>query len=1150
MKTESRPPIDDEAARRRIRTSLDESLLVEAAAGTGKTSELVRRLVSLLETGRAQSSQIVAVTFTRKAAGELKLRLREELDRTRAQISDLTSASNLERAIAQLEEARIGTIHSFCADLLRERPVEARVDPDFEELSEEEAPRIFDKAFRGWIEQKLIDTPPGLSRALSRFQSRPSFFTPVSPLDSIKSVGWKLLEWRDYQKKWRREPFEREAQIDCLIDRVRLLSELSWKSKNWYDDLRKGLRPVRDLVTWINRAEREKSRDYDRLEGLLVSLLGDMKRPANQRKGRGSFAEGVPRQDVIVLRDELVGKLEEFKVAADGDLAAALQGEMQELTLLYEEFKSRAGKLDFVDLLLRARNLIRDDHQIRGYFQERFSHIFLDEFQDTDPVQVELLLLLSADDPEETNWRRVRPRQGKLFLVGDPKQSIYRFRRADVLLYQEVKRVLRDGGAGLVHLTKSFRSVRPIQQLVNAGFESEMTGDPTSGQPDYVPLDEYRTAPVEQPSIVVLPVPRPYGFRDIANYAIERSLPEAVGAFIEWLVAESDWTVADPEQPEKRIAISPRHICILFRRFVSWGSDITRGYTRSLESRGVSHVLVGSRSFHEREEVETVRTAVTAIEWPDDELSVFAALRGSLFWVPDSLLLRFRSQLGPLHPFRPVPAGLDPALQPVVDSLKILAKLHRERNTRSAVETINELLNLTRAHAGFALRPAGHQVLANVQRICDRSRSFESDGTSFRAFVEFLQQEADQSTSAEAPVLEEGVEGVRLMTVHGAKGLEFPVVILADPTCKQSSARPDKFVDNKEGIAAFSVMGCAPWDLIDHQREEQVRDAAEGVRIAYVAATRARDLLVVPAIGDAERMGWLSPLNKAIYPSADSYRAGKPATGCPEFGDRTVLERPHQYDILEESSVHPGEHPPQAGEHKVVWWDPTKLRLDVQANFGLQQEHILARDEGGSAAQAGLDAYKLWLMRRQKDVERGERPEFEILTVTEGLTLRQPPVTPDIGVEILERPESRPAGARFGTLVHTVLRDVKLDADREEIAQLAELHRRVLEATVAEAEAAVDAVAAALDHDLMKRAATSSDLRREYPILLRLGDKELVEGTIDLVYLEDNHWVVVDFKTDAHSAGIQDQYRTQVQWYLYSLNQITGLEAEGWLLGI
>src|SRR5438876_7224278 len=161
--------MNDELARQRIRTSLDESLIVEAAAGTGKTSELVRRIVNILRSGRTSVDRIVAVTFTRKAAGELRLRLRVELDRARGLAEHANELRNLEDALARLEEARIGTIHSFCAEILRQRPVEAQLAPGFEEIDEAQQARLYSRAFDTWIQRRLEQMPPGLRRALSRF---------------------------------------------------------------------------------------------------------------------------------------------------------------------------------------------------------------------------------------------------------------------------------------------------------------------------------------------------------------------------------------------------------------------------------------------------------------------------------------------------------------------------------------------------------------------------------------------------------------------------------------------------------------------------------------------------------------------------------------------------------------------------------------------------------------------------------------------------------------------------------------------------------------------------------------------------------------------------------------------------------------------
>jgi ATP-dependent exoDNAse (exonuclease V) beta subunit len=250
---------------------------------------------------------------------------------------------------------------------------------------------------------------------------------------------------------------------------------------------------------------------------------------------------------------------------------------------------------------------------VRADLQRRLTHILVDEFQDTDPLQAEIVLLLSASDPAVSRWQDVTPAPGKLFLVGDPKQSIYRFRRADVGTYQAVKELLAARGAACVNLTTSFRAIPTIQHLVNAAFEPVMTDDRAALQAGYVPLAPHRADVAGQPGIVALPVPRPHGhWGGFAKTAIEQSLPDAVGAFVAWLLTESSWKVTERERPGELLAISARHVCLLFRRFTSWGDDVTRPYAEALEARGIPHLLVGGRSFHLREEVESLRTALAA----------------------------------------------------------------------------------------------------------------------------------------------------------------------------------------------------------------------------------------------------------------------------------------------------------------------------------------------------------------------------------------------------------------------------------------------------------------------------------------------------------------------------------------------------------
>lgn len=1114
----------DEAARERIRTSLDESLIVEASAGTGKTTELVRRIVAVLGARKTTIDKIAAVTFTNKAAGELKLRLREELDRQRLE------HPALEEALQRLEEASIGTIHSFCAQILRERPVEARVDPAFVELSDQESGRLYQRSFRAWLEKGLAQSSPGLRRAFARLAWRDSW-DDSPPMEQLQWAGKKLVEWRDYPEPWLRDPFSRDEEIKTLVRMLRELAELSAHPRRVTDNLYKGLAPARALAGWMDKAEGAGPRDYDALESLLLKLGRDLRR--DTKKGSGEYGGGVGREDLVLRRDELMRWIEEFRQRADADLAAELREEMRGLIDEYNQRKQRAGKLDFVDLLIAVRDLIRGDHPVRHYLQDRFTHLFIDEFQDTDPLQAEILLLLASSDRHETDWRLVAPVEGKLFLVGDPKQSIYKFRRADIVLYRRVRDALIERGVRFVRLTRSFRSVRNIQQFVNAAFETEMTGDVESGQADWAPLERDRADPEGRPSVVVLPVPRPYKSR-LSKEAINKCLPDAIASFIAWLVQESTW------------GFRARDIAVLFRRRTQAGTDLTREYARALEARGLPHLLAGSKSFHRREEVETLRAGLAAIEWPGDELSVFATLKGSLFAIRDEVLLRYRHQHGKLHPFH-IHGDNDEDFVAVEEALTLLAELHRARNGRPFAATVNALLEATRAHAGFVLRPGGNQILANVARVADLARNYEmSGGISFRGFVEELAAQAEKEDAAEAPVLEEDSDGVRLMTVHGAKGLEFPVVILADLTANIAALQPDQYVDGERRLCATRLLRCAPRELVDHEPEESAREQAEGVRVAYVAATRARDLLIIPAVGDAPfpDNGWLKPLDKAIYPARPNWRKSQPADGCPSFGHASIVERPMEYAGEDEFSVRPGLIRPECGEHQVVWWDPSKLKLNVEGGLGLHQQQILAADGGASLA-----AYRDWQASRERVIEAGSRPEYRVFVAS--LAEDPPPGEPiQVEIETVAKAVRKTSGRRFGTLVHNMMRDVALDADRSAIAKLADWNARVLRASATEREAAISAAEDALAHPLLARARASARCHREYPLVLKLADSRILEGILDLAFMEDGQWVIVDFKTDLDTSERRSQYERQLQWYGFALAGLTKIPARAYLLEI
>jgi ATP-dependent exoDNAse (exonuclease V) beta subunit len=1129
----------DHLERHKLLHQLDTTFVVEAAAGTGKTTVLVERVVMLIRHGRARLREIVAVTFTEKAAGEMKLRLRTRLERVREDASTPTlEKERLTAALEELEVMRIGTIHGLCADLLRENPVEAGIDPLFEVSAEGESDALLEVAFQRRFVELLQERPEGIRRALRRRQKGRDSVPPRRMLfDAVRG----LVERRDFAAPWRRDPFDRNGAVDAIVAQV-----AEFAARRTVVTARKGSASLTEVIDQchqfiddLSHREAVAPRDYDGLE-FLVRELANNKYKWTGRTGYVQFHDGVTGNEVVAERDQLYAALTRFIRLADADLAAALHRELRPIVESYQQEKARAGVLDFVDLLLLTRNLLRDHRAVREKLQRELKHVFVDEFQDTDPLQSEIVLLLAADDAEQNVPMQVRPVPGKLFLVGDPKQSIYRFRRADILLYERVKQYLLSHGAEVAYLSTSFRSTPGIQAAVNGSFAPLMTGE---HQATWVPLGEWREPNKEQPSLVVLPSPTPFNERgNPTKDAIEKGLPASVGAFVEWLTTKSGWVV---EEDGKRVPIEARHVCILFKRQMRWGEDITRPYAQALEARKVPHVLVGGHSFHEREEVMAVRIALFAVDRPNDEYSVYATLRGPFFAFTDEVLFAFKAARGKLNPLRPWDTkDFTPEEFEVVQALSLLGGLHKERNKRPVAATVHSLLESTRAHAGIAVWTAGAQALANVLQLAEVSRRHERRATSFRQVVEALQQEADEGDSPEAPIVEEGTDGVRMMTVHAAKGLEFPVVILAEPTANASRGDPSHWVDPETGLWVHPLAHCLPTELREHEAEVLARDAEEAVRLTYVASTRARDLLVVPACGERPfESTWTEPLDPAIYPQPGKEHAPRPAPKCPEFGYDTVLDRE---GMVPPTTPLPGLHVARTGKNGVVWWDPKVLDLKREAPSGIEAAEALLEDQ--SEAPKSVAAFEEWKRARALLVRDGVKPSADVIVARE---LEPVLATGTIPLEsTAAKRAGRPGGRRFGELVHACLATIPLDATRQTIEQSVEVLARVLGAPMAEVRGAINAVEATLQHPLVSAARQSSDVRREATIVNHLPDGRIVEGNIDLAYERNGEWQVVEFKTDETIDEQLGRYEAQAQAYVEAISAATGKPARGVILKV
>jgi hypothetical protein len=505
--------------------------------------------------------------------------------------------------------------------------------------------------------------------------------------------------------------------------------------------------------------------------------------------------------------------------------------------------------------------------------------------------------------------------------------------------------------------------------------------------------------------------------------------------------------------------------------------------------------------------------------------------------------------------------------------LRVLQRLHRRRNYRPVAETIQDLLDATRAHVGIVLRSAGEQALANVLHVAELAREYEAGGgLSFRGFVDELRVAAETAQAGEAPILEEGSDGVRMMTVHKAKGLEFPIVILADLTCKLSRAEAGRWLDPAHNLCALKIGGWAPIDLLLHDAEEAARDRAESQRLTYVAATRARDVLVVPAVGDGPYDGgWLDPLVPAIYPPEGARRDPRRTAGVPDFKSKdSVLRRPDG-DPASPKTVAPGtfefEPPspkaqsPKPKAYSVTWWDPRALRLGAVSTFGLRRDDLIVKDGDMFAVEDRLADYEQWRGERERIAALGARPSVRFQTATawaaeaaklgidEGLLAQSDGAAP-IEVVQIAGAQDRPRGPRFGTLVHAVLATVPLDASDDRIARTAGTQGRIINAAAEEIAAAAIVVSAVMRHALMTRARASAMVKRETPVAWVQKDGTLIEGVLDLAFDEGDTTVVVDFKTDYELAAGETRYRAQLQQYVHAVTRATGRAASGVLFRV
>lgn len=1045
-------PLPDRNARERIRNDLETNLLVEAGAGSGKTTALVDRMVSLIVSGAATAREIAAVTFTRKAAAELRERFQGALESALREGPAPEVNERLRYALEEIDQAFLGTIHAFCAHLLRERPIEAGLDPGFEEMLEAENDRLRNQYWGTFVERMVSDQDPlldeldrigvkvhQLERAYHHIAENLDVTFPVDEEDPPSAAELEAL---------RRE-------FDDLLDRARELLPPQEPQGGW-DGLQLRTRALlfqRRVTGWAKPAD-------------LVDAVLDV---CSRKAWSVTQYKWDPAGGRSPAAKALAGDFSAF-VAEDGPAWRFLNRWFAHRypTVVrvarraaegFADHRLTTGRLSFQDLLILTARLLRRSPSARRDLGQRYRRLLVDEFQDTDPIQAEVVFLLASEPESEGDtaavWWDCEPRPGALFVVGDPKQSIYRFRRADIGIYNQVKARFREFG-DVLSLKANFRSTLDIASIVNDVFGGGGLFPPegTAYQAPFAPLLPQRD-PVEHQGVYT------YMLTASRQDDLIRDDARRLAAWIRGRV-----------EREERV---PGDFMILTR--TKQGLDV---YARELEDHGLAVDVAGAGVGY-RDALEELMAVLRALLDPENETRVVRVLMGLFFGLDLDTLTRHRED-GRWFSF----LGLrkDPS-SPVERALMRLRGWWEASRRQPADVLINRLVTELGLFPHAAAGELGSLRTGALVYALDAVRAQAMAGdTSLLGALEALEG-ALEWEDAEAPLEPGRADAVRVMNVHKAKGLEAPVVILARPAGGVGRGRSLKVERDPahgalgwlaiheqvgEGFRRRVIPVAAPLSWQEKQADEQAHEEAEEVRLLYVAATRARDELVI-ARRDGGRgespwarfEGWLDARGQALEMTPDD---------------------------------------PPAAE-----------RLGVEAE-------VIRRQGREAAAARAARATPTYLFQSVTELTKGDTsPAHDA-----------PPAPPvvDQGISApLPAPGRPPAprGYEWGSVVHQALalaaRGLEADALEQVCRAVLAQEERPLapDGSPKELDELLQLVARVRSSELWTRAMAAAECYPELSFVAPAPGPggpapEMIEGVIDLVFREGDGWVIADYKTD------------------------------------
>lgn len=1124
------------------------SVALSAGAGCGKTHVLTERFLAHLESGDAESSlprdatsrlpRVVAITFTDRAAREMRERIRRRCHERLLTAGDADAPGWL-ALLRQIEGARISTIHSFCASLLRSHAVEAALDPRFGVMDESQARTLLSEALDDTLRRRLAArdaTTIDLAATWSLDQLRRSL---MLLLDSRHAPafdryrGWSpeqlVAHWQQTAQQHWFEALCRAVSGDRYTRRIkrivaacmpthRTMQERFQTLREWLPrlddaDPREAMRALADAARVQHGGGAKAWPDERTYEAF--------KNAASEVRGRVKATLELFEQGFQVSVREAQCGLGLLRIAAD-------------VVAAYDDSKRELAQLDYDDLLVRARALLTaPQHEpLRRRVAAGIDLLLVDEFQDTDPVQVGLIRALCGDDLL----------RGKLFFVGDYKQSIYRFRGADPQVFRELGAEIPP--AGRLPLTLNFRSQPAILDFVNALF-CEAMGD------GYEPLRAHVAQRSPLPAVEWLWAtwqgpPGAQARVDVLRRLEARWIARRLRELLEDgqpLVRDGD----DLRAPQRG------DVALLFRAL----TDV-QYYEEALREEGIRYYLVGGSAFYSQQEVFDLIHLLKALTSPADEIALVGALRSPFFSLADETLLWLAR-----HPqgvrgglfARPLPRQLDREQRRRAEfAANTLAELSRLKDRRSIAGLLRTALERTGYDALLLAEFLGERKLANLHKLIDQARVYDRSG--FLRLADFVvdlsQFVARQPKEALAATEPETSDVVRLMSIHQAKGLEFPIVVVPD-VCRAERGSSDSVVlsdelgplvsERNEEQGTSSV-------LTLHRELEKEADRQESLRLFYVAATRAADYLILSAAGQGEWLDnpsapWLELLTERFDQTSGQLLAPLPAGAGVPCIRVTTSEPPAR---------------PREGAVRRRALEAARARIEAAPVERDVELPTVARIEVDRAARRTFSFSRLagTLQADRSRVPTDDRARFEDgsdLTIAwqalpdkthrtaapqkAGGAAREPDVANVAGDE----------AAALGSLVHDVLsaRVWERPSDLADLARSrAPLYMRQPESGTGPAE---DMIARFLESQRAADLAAAAELHTELDFLMSWPESSdpatarQLTGVIDCLYRgSDGRLRVLDYKTNLAAAdevpALAARYELQMLVYGEAVSRI------------